>query len=302
MNPAAAARAAFLLLLAAGCQGSQPPARAAPAPATAAATAPPMAQPLPAAPLPDFTLSGPFVQGGLVFGAAPKGTLSLALDGKPVRIGPDGHFLLGFDRDQPASALLEARLADGRTVRRTLAIDPRAWSIERLDIAQNPTQATEDYLRLRARELERIAAARALDPATEGWRQHFAWPARGRISGQFGAQRIYRGIPAAYHSGVDVAAGAGSPVVAPADGVVVLAGPPAFSLEGNLVIIAHGMGLNSAFLHLSSVDVREGQRVRQGEKIGNVGSTGRATGPHLHWSMKWNEARIDPQSLAGAMP
>jgi murein DD-endopeptidase MepM/ murein hydrolase activator NlpD len=94
--------------------------------------------------------------------------------------------------------------------------------------------------------------------------------------------------------------GQGAPVVAPADGVVVLAGPPAFSLEGNLLIIDHGMGLNSAFLHLATQTVTQGQVVRQGQPIGTVGATGRATGPHLHWSMKWQDARLDPQT-AGQM-
>ena len=107
---------------------------------------------------------------------------------------------------------------------------------------------------------------------------------------------------AAYHSGVDVAPGAGALVVAPADGVVTLAPPPAFSLEGNLVILDHGMGLSSAFLHLARASVRPGQAVRQGQPIGTVGATGRATGPHLHWSLVWNGARIDPQAVAGPMP
>ena len=87
----------------------------------------------------------------------------------------------------------------------------------------------------------------------------------------------------------------------PADGIVVLAGPPTFSLEGNLVIIDHGMGLNSAFLHLASTSVAEGQKVRQGQPIGTVGATGRATAPHLHWSVKWGDARLDPAALAGPM-
>ena len=78
---------------------------------------------------------------------------------------------------------------------------------------------------------------------------------------------------------------------------MVLAGPPSFSLEGNLVIVDHGMGLNSAFLHLSQVAVRPGQTLRQGDLIGRVGATGRVTGPHLHWSVKWRDARIDPQKL-----
>jgi murein DD-endopeptidase MepM/ murein hydrolase activator NlpD len=133
-----------------------------------------------------------------------------------------------------------------------------------------------------------------------GWAQHFIWPARGPVRGVFGAQRIYRGgVPAAYHSGTDIGAGAGAIVVAPADGVVTLAPPPAFSLEGNLVIIDHGLGLTSALLHLSRVSVRVGDRVRQGQEIGRVGATGRATGPHLHWSLVWNGARIDPGGVVG---
>ena len=149
--------------------------------------------------------------------------------------------------------------------------------------------------------LARIAAARAFDSASMGWRQHFIRPAGGRISGLFGSQRIYRGgVPAAFHSGLDMAPGVGKPVVAPADGVVVLAGPPAFSLEGNLVIIDHGLGLNSAFLHMATSLVQVGDHVRQGQQIGTVGMTGRATGPHLHWSVVWRGARLDPLLLVQA--
>ena len=169
-------------------------------------------------------------------------------------------------------------------------------------MARPSTGPTPEYQRMREGELQRIGAARLQRPASMGWSQRFIWPARGRISGVFGSQRVYRGgVPAAYHSGTDIAAGAGAPVVAPADGVVTLAPPPRFSLEGNLVIIDHGMGLSSAFLHLSSASVRPGQVVRQGELIGRVGATGRATGPHLHWSLVWNGARIDAQAFAGAM-
>src|SRR5690606_27377564 len=137
---------------------------------------------------------------------------------------------------------------------------------------------------------------------SEGWRQDFIWPATGRISGRFGSQRIYRGEPGAYHSGLDIATGgSGAPFVAPADGVVVLASETPFSLEGNLLIIDHGMGLNSAFLHCSSIAVREGDRVRQGQHIGSIGATGRATGPHLHWGIVWRGARLDPLLFTGPM-
>ena len=250
---------------------------------------------------PGFELRGSAAQGGLVAGTAAAGVAALLLDGRPVRLGPGGGFIIGFDRDHGPTALLEARLGNGRILHRSLSVAPRAWKVEHVNVAQRPSTATADFLRRREGELARIAEARRSSADSDGWRQAFIWPARGRISGLFGSQRIHRGVPAAYHSGVDVAAGAGARVSSPADGVVVLAGPPAFSLEGNLVIVDHGMGLNSAFLHLATVAVTAGQRIRQGEAIGTVGATGRATGPHLHWSVKWNEARLDPAGLAGPM-
>ena len=137
---------------------------------------------------------------------------------------------------------------------------------------------------------------------SDGWRQRFIWPVMGRLSGRFGSQRIYNGTPGAYHSGLDIATGAsGTPFVAPADGVVILAAASPFTLEGRLLMIDHGMGLNSAFLHCSALAVQVGDRVRQGQYIGRIGMTGRATGPHLHWSIKWREARLDPLLFAGAM-
>lgn len=248
-----------------------------------------------------FTLDGAIEQGGVARGTAPTGTVSLSLDGEPVPLAPGGRFLIGFDRDEGVNAKLVATLADGRTIEKELDVAPRDWRIERVNVPLRPNVPSEEFLRIRKSELARIDAARSADSASDGWRQEFIWPVKGRISGVFGSQRIYQGEPGSYHSGVDIAPGAGAEVVAPADGVVVLAGPPMFSLEGNLVIVDHGMGLNSAFLHLATVAVHEGQVIRQGDPIGTVGMTGRATGPHLHWSMKWRDARIDPQRLAGPM-
>jgi murein DD-endopeptidase MepM/ murein hydrolase activator NlpD len=245
----------------------------------------------------DFRLSGGAEQGALLRGTAPPGTVSLAMNGRDVPLARDGRFLLGFDRDAGPAATLTARLADGSEVRLPLAVARRSWRLSYINMARPAGGPTPEYARLREAELVRIGAARAQRPDTAGWSQRMIWPARGRLSGAFGTQRIYRGgVPAAYHSGVDIAAGAGAAVVAPADGVVTLAPPPAFSLEGNLVVVDHGMGLTSAFLHLSRASVRVGDRVRQGQEIGRVGATGRATGPHLHWSLVWNGARLDPQA------
>jgi len=247
-----------------------------------------------------FALDGAPVQGALLRGQAPAGTVALTLDGRAVPLAADGRFLLGFDRDAAASATLAARLADGGRAVETLPVAPRAWRIQHVDMARPSGGPTPEYRRIRESELALIGAARLQQAQSLGWAQRFIWPVSARVTGPFGAQRVYRGgVPAAYHSGVDLAAGAGAPVVAPADGIVTLAPPPRFSLEGNLVIVDHGMGLTSAFLHLSRAAVRPGQRVRRGELIGHVGATGRATGPHLHWSLVWNGARIDPESVVG---
>lgn len=293
-------RAALILALAlAGCVA--PPAKRAPTPV---APPPPPPSPAPApAPLPpariDIAVTGS--QGGLLLGTAPAGTTRLTMDGETVAIAPDGRFVIAFDRDAGPSATLTAQLRDGRTATRTIAVAPRDWRIERLNrVAKYPVPSA-DFQRRRPAELAQIVAARAKTSDVDGWRQRLVWPVTGRISGLFGSQRIYRGEPGSYHSGVDVARPTGTPVVAPADGVVVLAADSAFTLEGNLLIIDHGMGLNSAFLHLSRIDVPVGARVRQGQTVGAIGATGRVSGPHLHWAMKWREARIDPLLIAGPM-
>lgn len=245
-------------------------------------------------------LEGAPQQGALLRGFAPPGTASITIDGREVPMAPDGRFIIGFDRDAPRSMRLAARGADGHELDiQTLTVARRAWPVQNINMARPSTGPTPEFARLREGELLRIGAARRERAASTGWSQRLVLPARGRISGLFGSQRVYRGVPAAYHSGIDIAAGAGAPVMAPADGVVTLAPPPAFSLEGNLVILDHGMGLSSAFLHLSRASVRAGQAVSQGEPIGIVGATGRATGPHLHWSLVWNGARIDPQAVVG---
>jgi murein DD-endopeptidase MepM/ murein hydrolase activator NlpD len=249
-----------------------------------------------------FTYSGELTQGGWIRGQAPAGAVSGRLGDTPLTLDPSGGFFAAFDRDAGASATLSARLADGRTVATALTISPRAWDIEHVDVPLTVGKTTEEFLAQRKPELAQIAAARAVQTTADGWRQRFIWPARGRISGKFGSQRIYQGgVAGAYHSGIDIAAGAGAPIVAPADGVVVLAAEQPFSLEGHLLMVDHGAGLNSAFLHCSRLAVKVGDVVRQGQVIGYVGMSGRATGPHLHWSLMWRGARLDPLLFAGPM-
>ena len=235
-------------------------------------------------------------------GTIPAATRTLSLDEREVPFDPDGGFLIAFDRDAPPEAVLRAVRADGSAVERRLAVRTGSWRIEHVNASPTGGVTSAEFRARRAGELERIAAARAVDTRSGGWRQDFRWPLTGRVSGLFGAQRIYRGTSGSYHSGIDIAANAGTPFVAPADGVVVLAAQTPFTLEGHLLIVDHGMGLSSAFLHCASLAVREGQVVRRGEVLGTVGASGRASGPHLHWGLVWRGLRLDPLLLAGPMP
>lgn len=273
----------------------------------AAPTPQPLPPPRPAAPPPialtPFTVAGELTQGGWIRGQAPNGTASARLGEQPLVLDAQGRFFAAFDRDAGSEAVLVAVLADGREVVETLIIAPREWQIERVNVARSPGGSSAAFMELRRPELARINAAREVNAPSLGWMQQFIWPASGRISGRFGSQRIYRGGEAgAYHSGLDIAGGSGTTYVAPADGVVTLATEQPYSLEGYLLIIDHGQGLNSAFLHNMELLVREGDVVRQGQPVGRIGATGRATGPHLHWSIKWREARLDPLLFLGPMP
>ena len=291
-----------LLIVAAGCV---PPVdtEAKPAP-------PPAAQPLPApSPAPpraplrsDFILAGVPEQGAVLVGQTPGDTHLLILDGQTIPVAADGRFLIAFDRDAGPNARLVATLADGREIVRVIAVAAGSWRLEHINAPYRGSAASDaDFERRRPAELAQIAAARDMQVSSDGWRQKFRWPVTGRLSGFFGSQRVYQGKSGTYHSGTDVAVPAGTPFVAPADGVVVLAATTPFTLEGNLLIVDHGMGLSSAFLHCQRLDVKVGDRVVQGQPLGTVGRTGRATGPHMHWGLKWRDARLDPGKLAGAV-
>ena len=271
------------------------------APSAAPTPAPVPAPPPPAGPA-TFLYSGELTQGGWLRGQAPAGTVSARLGEQALALDAEGRFFAAFDRDAGPAATLTAVLRDGRTVESPLSIAPRGWNIEHVNADFRANVPDAEFTARREPELARIVAARAIETGSEGWRQDFAWPAAGRISGRFGSQRVYRGRPGSYHSGLDIAGGAGATYLAPADGIVVLAAQAPFTLEGYLLIVDHGQGLSSAFLHSSELLVREGDSVRQGQPIGRIGATGRATGPHLHWGLMWRGLRLDPLLFVGPMP
>ncbi|PQA87082.1 M23 family metallopeptidase [Hyphococcus luteus] len=242
-----------------------------------------------------FTLDGSFAQGGLLFGQTEIGATA-KLDGDEVMVDDDGRFILGFGRDAAPTALLVVTLPDGTVERRAIEIEDREFPTQRIDgLDQSKVSGfTEEQLAKIAKDSALKKAARQETQRIADWSVGFDWPVTGRISGVFGSQRILNGEPKRPHSGLDIAAPAGTPIHAPAPGIVRLAETGMY-FEGGLVLLDHGHWLESAFLHMSRIDVEPGQRVEKGDVIGAVGATGRATGPHLHWSIKWKGMLVDPQ-------
>ena len=243
-----------------------------------------------------FELQGTAIQGGLMFGRAAPGS-EVALDGTPIQVSRDGHFVLGFGRDETGTRMLQVREPGDEGQAVALTIESRAYDIERIDglPPRTVTPDPEEAERIRE-EAQMVANARQRRSDRADYANGFEWPAQGRISGVYGSQRVLNGEPRRPHFGVDVAAPAGTPVYAPAAGVITLTHPDMY-YSGGTIILDHGLGLSSTFLHLSEVLVEAGTTVRQGDLIARIGATGRASGPHLDWRMNWLDRRVDPQNL-----
>ena len=248
-----------------------------------------------------LSLKGPITQGGLVVGQTEPGTV-VTFEGRKVRVSPEGVFVIGFSRDAPPTAKLELHHPDGSMGTRILQVKKRKYRIQRIDgLPPKMVTPPKKVLARIRRENALIGRARKHDTPVPYFMKGWVWPAKGRISGVYGSQRILNGKPRRPHFGVDVAAPVGTPIVAPSDGVVRLVERDLY-YTGGTVIIDHGHGVSSAFLHMQDVTATVGKTVRQGEQIGTLGATGRATGPHLDWRINYFRARIDPALLVPPMP
>ena len=246
----------------------------------------------------EFT--GTTVQGGLLFGKAQPGS-SVTLDGDPLAISKDGRFVIGFGRDETGTHQLSVSSPDGNMLQKELQVTLREYAIERVD-GLPPSRVTPDpSVTARIQEDARMVASARLHRDQQAYyAQGFKWPAKGRISGVYGSQRVLNGEARRPHFGLDIAAPRGTSVYAPADGLVTLTHPDLY-FSGGTIILDHGQGLSSTFLHLSKILVEAGTIVRQGDLIAEIGATGRASGPHLDWRMNWLDRRVDPQVLLGPM-
>lgn len=252
--------------------------------------------------VPGLVLDGKWQQGAVLIGQAPVGA-RVWFDGRELRVTDAGRFVFGLHRDASGPAELKLQLpgrAEPYVIRH--AIETREYKIQRIDgLPQKMVTPPAEVLeRIRA-DQALVRKARDHDSALEGFAEPFEWPCTGRISGVFGSQRILNGEPRQPHYGVDVAVPVGTEVRAPAGGVVTLAHPDMY-YTGATLMIDHGHGLSSAFLHLSKLLVEEGQVVERGQPIALSGMSGRATGPHLDWRVNWFDARVDAQLLVPPMP
>lgn len=219
-----------------------------------------------------------------------------------LRLTPEGDYVFGVARDAEGAVDVHVVGANGDSTTHRVQVVPRDWPVEHVDGVPPRTVDPPPEIAARiAREQARVARTREIDSAATGFTQPFLWPVQGRVSGRFGSERRYNGRPGSPHSGMDIAAPRGTPVRAPASGRIIFADADLY-LTGGTLVIDHGHGVSSVFLHLSRIDVAVGHQVEQSEVIAAVGATGRATGPHLHWGMNWFDMRLDPQLVVMPRP
>lgn len=241
-------------------------------------------------------LRGQFVQGGMVVGQTNAGN-NVTLNGQPLKVSHDGLFVFGIGRDDVEPIVLAVATKAGQRWRQTFTIGTRKFDIQRVDGLPQQTVTPDPDTQARiAEDNRKIGAARSQVSSRTDFNTDWIWPAEGRITGVYGSQRILNGEPRAPHWGLDIANVTGTPVYAPAAGIVRLAEPD-LVLSGGTIIVDHGHDIFSSFLHLHAIHVNVGDEIQPGDLIGEIGATGRATGPHLDWRMNWGSVRIDPELL-----
>jgi murein DD-endopeptidase MepM/ murein hydrolase activator NlpD len=250
---------------------------------------------------PRLQINGAITQGGFITGTVPPGS-HVRVSGTEVLVASSGAFAIGLARDASPWLSVTAFFPDGSSDQRKFEVAKRDWPVQRIDglPEEQVTPNDKDLVAIRD-EQSKIAGARSKVRDADAFMAGFTWPAVGPISGVFGSQRILNGKPRAAHLGLDIAAPEGTPIKAPADGVVSLVAPSLF-FNGNVVILDHGFGVTTLYAHLARFNVIQGQPVRRGDVIGIVGRTGRVTGPHLHFGLNVRGVGLDPAPVLGPPP
>lgn len=250
---------------------------------------------------PQLKTRGQWQQGGIVFGQVAPGS-HVRFAERDVRVTDTGDFVIGLGPDAPAEVVLEVTDGAGRTKHHSFAVGQRQYQTQHVKgVDQKHVTPPPELTERIAREAELVAKVRHRDDPRTDFLQDFIWPLSGPITGVYGSRRVYNGTPRAPHYGLDIAGPTGAKVVAPAAGLVTLAEDDLF-FSGGTLIVDHGHGLSSTFIHLCKILVKPGDRVAQGQAIAEVGATGRVTGPHLDWRMNWFDVRLDPALLMTDKP
>jgi murein DD-endopeptidase MepM/ murein hydrolase activator NlpD len=240
-----------------------------------------------------LALTGEVKQGGLMVGKT-LGQNTVTLNGKAITVSNNGDFTFGFSRDDKQRYQLVITSVDGDRVEKTLTPEKRSYNIQRIEgIKKSIMQPNPKSVARAQQDSKQVKAARKVASSLNYFAQGFIAPIKGTITGVYGSQRVYNGVPKNPHFGLDYAGKTGDPVKAPASGTVLLWVPDMF-YSGGTMIIDHGQGVSSTFLHLSNSYVKQGDKVKQGQVVAAVGKSGRATGPHLDWRINWFNVKIDP--------
>ena len=242
----------------------------------------------------EIQLSGEIKQGGLVIGKT-KAHNIVKLNKKKLTVSPQGDYVFAFSRDDKTQYTLSVTSPAGNVETKTFTPAKREYKISRVEGISKKIMNPNKKANVRAgQDRAAMVKVRKISSDLTDFSQGFIAPRSSRITGVYGSQRFYNGIPKNPHFGVDYAGAIGASVKAPASGIVLLWVPDMFYSGGTLVI-DHGHGITSNFLHLSASMVQEGDKVKQGQIIAKVGNSGRVTGPHLDWRMNWHNVRFDPQ-------
>lgn len=244
-------------------------------------------------------IRGEAVQGGLlIYQTSPDA--QIFIDGEQRAVSANGFFPIAFHRDDEATVTLELRLAGQPPLVEKITPRRRSYEIERIDglARQMVTPDKEVMSRITADREDVYLARHQHSDSEDALISGFSWPATGRITGIYGAQRILNGKPRQPHYGIDIALPTGAAIAASADGIVTMAQDLYFT--GGTIIIDHGFGLSTTYSHLEQMIVRPSQQVKRGQIIGTAGSTGRSTGPHLDWRVNLGNQRLDPALISAA--
>ena len=247
-----------------------------------------------------LNIEGAFIQGSILFGKT-KPNSKIFFNDKKIFVNNEGDFLLGISRDEKKENLLILEIGN-KVEKYNINIIPRKYKIQKIDgLPKNKVTPNQKELKRIKKESKLINKYKNIFLDKTLYKSGFVWPVEGKITGEYGSQRILNGQPRRPHFGTDIVASLGSKIIAPSDAIVAFTFEDTF-FNGKMIILNHGLGLNSIYSHLNKIYVKEGDKLKQGDLLAEVGSTGRVTGPHLHWGISIFNTAIDPEKLIQNQP